>query len=167
MKKAIVTLLVILSAILFFALWYNYQYSMDEANAFEVNQPSEPNKILIATQGSEYKDELVANLIDSLRPRQLYIKVVDVSALPNVSVASWNAIVIIHTWEMSKPPEQVQSFLGENEKSKKLIICTTSGDGNETIDGIDGITGESDPTNLSERTREILKRIDKLIQTNQ
>jgi len=71
---------------------------MDVAESFEVNTPKSEIRVLIATQGSEFKDAVVAGVVDHLKRKGAYIKVIDVSALPQVNENKWNAVVVLHTW---------------------------------------------------------------------
>jgi hypothetical protein len=50
---------------------------------------------LIATQGSAFKDSIVGAVVAHLKSLAVYVKVVDVSALPQVREADWDAIVVI------------------------------------------------------------------------
>ena len=56
------------------ARWYLLDHSMHPARAFEVNSPAASQKVLIATQGSAFKDSIVAGVVAHLRERQVYIK---------------------------------------------------------------------------------------------
>src|SRR5688572_7440371 len=93
-------------AALVFTIWYRQHYAMEVARSFEAaGAPSGP-RVLIATQGSDFKDALTAGLVAHLQRRSAFVKVIDVTALGGIQEADWNAIVVIHTWEMRKPPVQ-------------------------------------------------------------
>lgn len=72
LKKIGVGILVLVLLFILFALWYRNTYTMEIAQPFEVNQPSAPYHVLIATQGSTYKDSLVKEIIHRLETN-LYI----------------------------------------------------------------------------------------------
>jgi hypothetical protein len=65
-KKVIIGIAVIVLAILAFLTWYKFQYPMDVAMSFEINDPESKHRVLIATQGSEFKDAIVSGLVDHL-----------------------------------------------------------------------------------------------------
>ncbi len=142
-----------------FMIWYKIHYSMTVALPFEVNESSRRDHVLVATQGSEFKDALVRQLVDGLRPDSVYIKVMDVSSLPEVNESDWTVIVIIHTWEMGKPPEAVKTFVDRIANRGKLVVMTTSGDGGYKLPGVDGISSASNPDLISGKAEEILKRV--------
>lgn len=158
-KLAIITIVVIVVAIFLFGVWYKYTYSMEKAMSREVNDPKLATKILIATQGSEFKNKVVSDIISRLSDRPVYIKVIDVEELANVDPKDWTAIAIIHTWEVGEPPKVVADFV-KAANASDLIILATSGDGHYHIEGVDGITSASKADDVDRCVREILNRIE-------
>ncbi len=146
-------------------LWVSYlgEHSMRTAKPYEVNTPSAKEHVLIATQGSAFKDAVVDGVVDKLKARQAYVKVIDVSQLPSVRDSDWNAIVLLHTWEMSKPPESVRAFVDRAESRDKLVVLTTSGGGKEHMAGVDAITSASSKSDVPARVDEIVQRLDKVL----
>lgn len=144
MRKIAIGVLLVGTIFVGFAIWYNYEYSMTLAEAYELNTKTAKNKLLIATQGSEFKDNVTEGIIERVENDNLYIKVIDISGLNEVNPKDYNAIVIIHTWENWQPPESVETFIKRTKKHKdKIIVLTTSGDGTYKMDDVDAITGES------------------------
>lgn len=144
MKKIIIRLvLVILLLFTIFGTWYNYQFSMDSAPSFEVNNNADNPKLLIATQGSLYKNFVTEEIVESLKPLKMNIKVIDVSQLKLTNAAAWNCIVIVHTWEIGAPPKVVQNFIDNTQRKDKIITLATSGEGTNQIEGVDAITSAS------------------------
>lgn len=140
--------------------WYRAHYSMEPARSFEIAGSASGPKVLIATQGSEFKDAIVAGLLEHLKTREAQVKVIDVSALPGMNVADWNAIVLLHTWEMRKPPAAVKAFVDRMEDKSRLIVLTTSGAGDFRMEGVDAISGASQMADVPARVAEISARID-------
>jgi hypothetical protein len=66
-KKVIIAIAVIVLAILAFLTWYKFQYSMCVAMSFEINTPESKHRVLIATQGSKFKDAIVSGVVDHLK----------------------------------------------------------------------------------------------------
>ena len=93
-----------------FLVLYKIRYSMDVARSFEVNDPRLAQRVLIATQGSDFKDAVVQGIVKKLQSRPVYVKVIDVSALPAMEDSTWNAMIIIHTWENWWPPQGGKRF---------------------------------------------------------
>ncbi len=147
-----------------FLVLYKIRYSMEVARSFEVNDPMLKQRILIATQGSEYKDAVVQGIVEKFKSRPVYIHVVDISALPTVEESPWNAIVIIHTWENWQPPNVVSDFVQQTKYPDRLILLTTSGDGGFTMDDTDAITSASLLDDVPTHVEEITMRLDKLLE---
>lgn len=125
--------------------WYAAHFSMEPATGFEVNSDTLRTRVLIATQGSAFKNAVVTKVVDSLKSESLYFKVIDVSFLPSISESDWDAIIILHTWEYSKPPATVKDFISGIGKREKIMVVTTSGS-DSMMEGVDGISSASKPS---------------------
>ena len=137
---------------------------MYAAKAFETNSSNLNKSLLIATQGSDFKDALVKNVIDYYKEDSIYIKVIDVSSLTSIDPANYSALLVIHTWENWKPPVSVKLFIERTMSNKnKIVVFTTSGAGNYAIDEIDAITGESKIEDLMVFTDKIIERLTPLL----
>lgn len=161
-KVALASLLVPLAIIVLIAVYLG-ESSMGTAKPFEVNTPSAKEHVLVATQGSAFKDAVVQGVVDRLKARSDYVKVIDVAQLDTVRESDWNAIVILHTWQMSKPPESVRAFVDRAESRDKLVVLATSGDGKQHIAGVDTITSASSKKEVPERVDEIVQRVEKVL----
>ena len=83
------------------------------------------SKVLIATQNSRFKGEVISEIKKSLGDNVKYIKVVDVKWLPNESVDNYRAIVILNTCMAGRPDPRVESFIDNIQDKKKLVVLTT------------------------------------------
>jgi menaquinone-dependent protoporphyrinogen IX oxidase len=127
-----------------FLVWYQWRYSMKTVTSYEVNTPSEDRKLLIATQGSTFKNTVAQGLVDHYKQDSIYMKIIDVADLSKIHPEDFSALVILHTWENWEPPASVKSFVQENEaQTNKMVIFTTSGEGNYKMEKVDALTGES------------------------
>ena len=162
-KIAIGTAVGLLIVIVVTAFWFKQRYSMNPANEFEVGEPSITAHVLIATQGSAYKDALVLGVVNHFKSRPVYIKVTDVSRLPTIREEEWSAVVLIHTWEIGKPQPDAQAFAQRVGNSKKLIVVTTSGSGEEKLPDVDAISSASSIADSATQVNRIAKRLDALV----
>jgi hypothetical protein len=137
---------------------------MEPVEPFAINDPGLEHRVLIATQGSAYKDAIVAGLVADLKTRPVYIRVIDVSALPEIREQDWSAIVVIHNWENWKPQPDAAAFINHVRDRHKLIVLSTSGDGDMKIEGLDAITSASRMNEVPTHVAEIIKRINLLLQ---
>jgi hypothetical protein len=101
---------------------------------------------------------VVNKVIDSLKREPVYLKVIDVSLLGPIIEGDWNAIVILHTWEYSRPPKSVQDFVSRPGAREKSMVITTSGSGSKMKD-IDAITSASKFSEQEEISRAIISWI--------
>ncbi|MFT0714746.1 hypothetical protein [Flagellimonas lutimaris] len=143
--KVIIWIMIgIIALFLLFALWYKQRYAMEIVEPYTVNSKNFEKKLLIASQGSDFKDTLVQDVIDHYKNDSVFIQVIDVSGLPQANHRDFGAILLVHTWEYNKPPQVVEEFIGNSKVNvQKVIAITTSGEGHRFIEGVDGISGES------------------------
>jgi len=162
-KKIVLALAAVPLLVIAFSAAYLIRHSMSPAKPFTVNGPEARDHVLVATQGSAYKDAVVQGVTARLGARGAYVSVVDVGALGDVREAEWSAIVVIHTWEGGKPPPVVKAFVDRVSARDKLVVLTTSGDGDKHMDGVDAITSASALANAPSHADEIARRVEKLL----
>lgn len=153
----------ILGLFIVFAVWYKLTYSMDKVTPYSINSKTLENKLLIATQGSAFKDALVTRITDHYKADSVFIQVVDVSSLPKLDVSDYSAVFILHTWEYDRPPDAVTEFVEKNGNNNKFVVLSTSGEGGNTIEGVDGIGGESLIDDIPDYSMRIIDKLDALL----
>jgi len=123
------------------------------------------NKVLIATQGSDFKDLLLDELLDNLKEGDLYIKGIDISELDSIDSADWDAVILIHTIEKSRVPKVIDRFL-KSANNDKLVVVMTSGSGNwkPKNDDIDVITSASKDEEITPIALDITSRLRNIIE---
>lgn len=142
---------------------YWTRYSMAPAESFVVNDPTSPQRLLIATQGSTFKDAVVQGVVERLEQRPIYIEVLDVAGLAAIDESEWDAIVVLHTWELGSAQPDAAAFVARNKDAGKLVVLGTSGEGTFKIDDIDAISAASTMTDVPRRVAELVARIDALL----
>lgn len=162
-KKILIVFTILGALSIIFLTWYSAQHSMEEAKLYEINDKGLSQHILIATQGSKFKNAVVEETIGQLKSLPIYIKVMDVGQLTNVNESEWSVIIILHTWEYSKPPKDVSLFLNRVSSKDKIIVLCTSGSGQEKIEGIDGITSASWVEEVTAKAGEIIVRVKSIL----
>lgn len=163
-KRILFIFLALMIAFFAVALWYKYEYAMEISEEYAINNQELELKLLIATQGSEFKDAVVGKIINEYKIDSVFIKVIDVSSLPKIIAQDYTAIVLIHTWENWQPPKAIEDFVNDTMVDKnKLIVLTTSGEGSYKMDEVDAITGESKLENVTSFADIIIKRLESLL----
>lgn len=154
----------IIITFLLFSIWYNYKYGMSKIAAFEINAPSYKQKLVIATQGSPFKNAITNNLVSHYRQDSIYMKIINVEDLQKIDPENYNAVIVIHTWENLKPPVSVVNFFNKiGYQQNNIIVLTTSGQGNYKMQQVDALTGESRLDNVNDYTQQIIKKVNPLL----
>jgi hypothetical protein len=162
-QKVLWGIAILVAVTLGFGGWYQFHYSMGTAREFEVNSPTIQPRVLLATQGSDFKDSIVRGVIAHLKQRPAYIRVIDVGALRTVSESDWDAILVIHTWEMRQPQTDVKEFIDRVKSAHKVVLMSTSGAGTFKMEGVDEISTASIMTDVPARVAEIDSRLDGIL----
>lgn len=139
---------------------YVLRHHMGKVEPYEYGSASTPQHVLIATQGSPFKDRLVTELITLLAAKSVHVRVIDVADLASIDADQWQAIVILHTWEIGRAPHAVRAFLDQLAAADKIIDVTTSGSGRERLPGIDVISSASVMADVPALASQIGARID-------
>jgi len=164
LRKIIYGILLVLGLLVLFGTWYNFKYSMDKVLGYTVNDVSARTSLLIATQGSEFKNTLTENVVNEYKQDSIFINVIDISKLDEIKPEDYSAILLIHTWENWKPPMAIKKFIdGNQDNLGKIVVLTTSGEGTNKIDEVDAITGESIKENIESFTNRIIERLNILL----
>ena len=112
---------------------------------FQVGSPKAKYKILIASQGSEFKEELVNRFVNELKSDSVYIYVLDCTNLKESHLIGWDAYILIHTMQIHKMPKEADLFLSKMPNLNKVALVSTSGAGDENYTklDVDGISTAS------------------------
>lgn len=164
-KKLLLAMLVLAVCFFSFLGWYMVRYSMDVVESFDVSVPNATHRLLIASQGSNYKEAVVSGVITELKEKPVFISVMDVSSLSDINVDQWNVVLILHTWESWEPQVDAKNFLDSLSSSelKKVIVVTTSGRGDYKTEGVDAITSASSLSDVPRNVAAIVQRLDLLV----
>jgi hypothetical protein len=149
--------------ILFFIYWMVKRQGVIES--FDVGDPELVPRVLIASQGSDFKNALVDSLTAHLQEQQVFIKVMDVTTLSAVNEDEYDAMVFIHTTEQWKLQSDVKAYLDRTNDLDKVILVSTSGSGDwKTKEyDVETITSASTTEEFSTLIPLILRRLDAIL----
>jgi len=135
------------------------------AESFEVGSADMSKKILIASQGSKYKNLMVDTLTSRLKGEDVYISVIDISGLNEIDQEDWDAQIIIHTTEAFKLPEPVKEYLDRIENPDEVMLLITSGGGEWKPEDckVDILTSASKVADISELANSIVVKVNSLL----
>ena len=169
MKKALKIGVIIVGSLIglliIVAVGYKLIFSQGVATSFEVNSPDLKTKVLIATQGSGFKDALVAGISEELKKKPTYINVVDVSALSDVKEDEWNVVVLVSTCQSDTLQADTAAYLSRIKDPDKTILLITSGSGTWKPENspIDSISSASRKANVDSLVANILNRLNAIL----
>jgi hypothetical protein len=159
--RVILWLVILVIGLGVFYDWYLSRYSMEVIDGFEMNDTTHPDRVLIASQGSDFKNAVVAEVTAHFTGKPVYMKVVDVTELGKEQSAEWVAILVLHTWEKWKPQPDAAAFLSNVVDRDRVMVVSTSGSGDEQIVDVDAITGASEMETVPEVASQCIKHIEK------
>jgi len=168
LKTLKITLIVISSIVVVLLVAFGIYLLMNRQGViepFEVNSPALGQKVLIASQGSDFKNAVVESLTQYLREKPVYVNVIDVTALAKVVEDEWDAVVLIHTTERWKLQPDVKAYLDRSEDLSKVVLLTTSGSGKwKTKDfKVDVITSASKMSEINSVLKKIISRLNVIL----
>ena len=73
-KKILLIILALMVAFFLFLIWYQHNYSMDVVSPYTINSPTLEKKLLIATQGSEFKNKVTSGIVNHFKTDSVYIE---------------------------------------------------------------------------------------------
>lgn len=97
-----------------------------KAESFEIIAANPTKKILIATQGSDFKNTLTKILCDSLKKEHIYIRGIDVRDLAEVNHEDWDRILIINSF-IIQLNKNVDGIISSTHAPEKILLFVTSG----------------------------------------
>ena len=126
---------------------------------------AEDAHVLIANQGSEFKNAVVEKLREEMKGSHVSFTVQKLNILSRASPDEWDVVVILHAVKMGSVNKNVERFLNRVNDPSNVIVCTTCGQ-EDVIPGkygIDSITAasqeyeiEAAATRIAEQLRGIL-----------
>ncbi|MFC1800213.1 tetratricopeptide repeat protein [Candidatus Eisenbacteria bacterium] len=105
---------------------YVILYYPRTAEPFEITAPDPARRVLIATQGSDFKNTLTRALCDSLRQSSVYIRGIDVGDLAEVNAEDWDRILIVNSFIIWLNKD-VDRFIARAKAPEKILVFVTSG----------------------------------------
>lgn len=136
--------------------------------ANELNEPTLGKKVLVASRYSEFKAAIIENLKETFKDQAVYIKFIGLRELEKEDAKQYDALVMLNkcmAWQMDR---KVIGFLKRYKDQGKMIVLTTSGDGNwlPKMEGrnFDAISSASEPANVDEVANKITEKINSLVE---
>jgi hypothetical protein len=130
----------------------------------EVADDGAGRRVLIAARSSEFKDALVARLVEGLKARRCGTRVIDVEALGPGAAAGFDAVVIVDRVWANSLSGPAKKFLAAAPDARRILLVPTSGNGRwrPREAALDAVSCASKTSELDRVAPEILTRLDRL-----
>jgi hypothetical protein len=139
--------------------------SAASASVFANRSEGNPNgryRVLIATESTAYKNQLVDALVKKLDDGNVSITVVDhmKGGLDGVDPSAYNAVFVTNSGAQAKVRPAVMSWLGSvQSKDENVILHTTQITEWDPPVEVDSITSASQRSNIDRLSDDIVRRI--------
>lgn len=134
----------------------------------ELGNLNSSKKVLIATENTEFKQEIVDRLTQKLGMPDYYFKVIGINLLPETNTDPYNAILVISKITAGRIQQKTSAYLQNKASDPKLVVLVTSGSGDPyseifqtNLKGVDAITSASKMNKVEEITDQIAVLIKK------
>jgi len=124
-------------------------------------------RLLIATQESEFKDAVLSKLVKGFEKENIFIEVIDLANLSSKSTDDYRAIVIINDYRFFQINQHTRQFLENvNEYDrKKVVLLTTAGSPHLMLEEteVDAISSASKNAKADSVSEMIIKKVNTIL----
>jgi menaquinone-dependent protoporphyrinogen IX oxidase len=120
-------------------------------------------KVLIASDATNFKKEVVTKVVDALVNDGYFAKVIGLDDLKTVNSEQFGAIVIVNPLLYSNIDSRADDYIKANpEAKKKIILFVTAGiERSEQYFSVDAVTGASVSETADSKANEIVSLVKK------
>jgi hypothetical protein len=122
-------------------------------------------RVLIATQRSEFKEAVVSRVVEDLEKDRFYVKVIDLKRLEHEPATDYDAIVVVNTCKAWRLTGGASKFVKAFPDKDRVVLLTTAGgeDWKPKSVEVDAITSASKEKKADPVAEEIVSRIRKIL----
>ncbi len=125
------------------------------------------NRLLIASQDSEFKDAVVSKVVEDFKKERVLIEIIDLANLSKKRSKEYEAIVILNDYKFFRINRHVREFLKSvNEYDrKKVVLLTTAGSPSLMVKGtdVDAISSASKNANADSVSEMIIRKVNTIL----
>ncbi|HAA6456799.1 TPA_asm: hypothetical protein GGA71_02740 [Listeria monocytogenes] len=152
-----------LIAVVIFAgvmLSYRFIKSMDVTENAEINKSATGDHVLLATQGSKFKDSVMDQVKKDMEGKNVHVSIIDTTKLDKVKADDYDKVVLFTTVQSDDIPENVTTFMNDNkDKSIHIAVTADSGRWDDKPKDIDAISEASKAENKQDFVDDLTKAI--------
>jgi flagellar biosynthesis regulator FlaF len=105
-------------------------WPQEDIEAAEYGSKQADKTILVAATETEFKNQLISELKNNLDSTEYYLHFTGLENLQKTNTGEYDKIIIISTCLSWGLEHVVQEFLDQAREKEKIILISTSGDGN-------------------------------------
>ena len=122
-------------------------------------------RVLIATQRSEFKEAVVSRVVEGLEKDLCYVKVIDLKRLEDEPATDYDAVVVVNTCKAWRLTGGALKFVKEFPDKDKVVLLTTTGgeDWKPKSVEVDAITSASTEQKADPVADEIARKVRKIL----
>jgi uncharacterized membrane protein len=126
------------------------------------------SSVLIATQKTKFKQEVVSEMRKALNQNSIHTKIVDVKNLRYQGTEEFSVIVIINRALAGRPDPRVESYIDTEPKKNKIIILTTGimEAWKPDTEGVDAMTSASVLNKSDKIAKTIVNKVLAIVEQN-
>ncbi|MBN1469029.1 MAG: hypothetical protein JW924_09910 [Fusobacteriaceae bacterium] len=129
-KKIAIVFLMIFIVAVGGALTYRLIKTQGVREDYKVNFNADFPRLVIATQKSKFKDEVLRQAIEELKKQDIEVFVTDVTRLSELSDSDWDGMIILTTVESGQIQEDSHDFLKNHKNDYNRIGLIYTADSN-------------------------------------
>ena len=122
-------------------------------------------RVLIATQRSEFKEAVVSRVVEDLEKDRFYVKVIDLERLEHEPAKDYDAIVVVNTCKAWRLTGGASKFVKAFPDKDRVVLLTTAGgeDWKPKSVEVDAITSASKDQKADPVAEDIVARVRKIL----
>jgi hypothetical protein len=134
---------------------------------YEAGDTGNPRKVLIAGEHSEFKENVVIRIIETLGTEEWYFRVIGLDQLQEQETEPYGAILLVAAFRAGRLDERVTTYLSKDPQNPKTILFFTRGtedplpEKNKPDIQIDAVSSASKDARVELRARELVALIEK------
>lgn len=137
---------------------------------FQVNDPSNKSRVLVASRESGFKSALVKRILGYYEGRPVYVKCIGIGALSLENAADYSCIVLVSSCIARGQDPDVLDYIETNPYYYDFVTLTTSGDGDWKPSikhkEVDTVSSASVIADVDQKSLEAVTLIDKHLKEN-
>jgi len=134
---------------------------------YEAGDAGNPRKVLIAGEHSEFKENVVSRVIETLGTEDWYFRIIGLDQLQEQETEQYGAILLVAAFRAGRLDERVTTYLSKDPMNPKTILFFTRGTEDPMPEKhkpdiqIDAVSSASKDTRVEKRARELVVLLEK------